>query len=99
MNYVGKTFLFDYHEFLVRVDYKSDRILRWEQIKGSSPGLTAEETYNSTEVRSNIHMISWQEKDDSVVVQIIDWERERVFTTWIGSDKKVHHFQGNIRTS
>jgi hypothetical protein len=98
MNHVGKIFLFDYGEFLVKVHYLTDHTLRWEQMKGSSPGLTAEETYNSIEVRKDVHMMSWQEKDGSVVVQVVDWERERVYTTWISSDKTVHNFQGNIRT-
>ena len=98
MDYIGKIFLFDYGEFLVKVHYLTERSLKWEQIKGSSPGLTAEETYNSTEIRNDIQMMSWQEKDGSVIVQLLDWEKERVYTTWISTDKTVHNFQGTIRT-
>lgn len=99
MNHIGKSFLFDYGEFQVRVEYLSDQRLRWEQVKGPSPGLTAEETYNAIEVRNELYMISWQEKDGSVVIQAVDWEKERVYTTWISSEKQVHHFQGKIRKS
>jgi hypothetical protein len=90
-------FEFDYGQFLVSVDYLSSDRLQWEQLRGPGAGLAGVETYRSVEVRPNVHLIWWQEKDTSVVSQVADFEKRRVFTNWISPEKKVEHFEGTIK--
>ena len=96
MECVGKTFLIDYGELLIRVRYVSDTTLAWEQLKGPTVGLKAEEHYGFALVRPKLYFVWWQEKDTSVVTQVIDLEKRVVHTTWTSPDKKLSAFQGTI---
>ena len=97
MEQVGKTFVLDYGQFAVRVRYLSDSELDWEQLKGPAPGLKGKETYRLDEIRPNVYFLSWQEKDTSIVTQVLDFAGERAFTAWISPEKKVERFVGTIR--
>jgi hypothetical protein len=94
---VGKSFLFDYGELVIGVRYLSDRRLAWEQVKGPDAGLAAEETYGFRTIRPGVYFVWWQEKDTSVVTQVVDFERGVVHTTWISANKNVAAFTGKIR--
>ncbi|MCI0409529.1 MAG: hypothetical protein L0191_13375, partial [Acidobacteria bacterium] len=47
--------------------------------------------------RPGLYFIWWQEKDTSVISQVVDFEKGLVHTTWISPDKKVAAFQGAIK--
>ncbi len=96
MEKVGKAYLFDYGDFVVSVRYLSDRRLAWEQIKGPEVGVKAEEEYGFAAIRPAVYFVWWQEKDTSVVTQVVDFEKGRVHTTWISPEKKVASFQGTV---
>jgi acetyl esterase/lipase len=93
---VGRTFLFDYGDLAIRVRYLSESRLEWEQVKGPSAGLKGSEDYEASTVRPGVYFLWWQEKDASVVTQVVDLERRRVHTTWTSPDKKLNSFQGKI---
>ena len=97
MEHVGRTFLFDYGELVIRVRYLSDRLLAWEQVKGPDVGLRAEEEDGSATIRPHAHFFWWQEKDTSVVSQVVDFEKRVVHTTWTSPEKKLAAFQGTLR--
>jgi len=97
MSHVGKTFLFDYGDLVIRVRYLSDRRLAWEQVKGPQAGLKGEEEYGLAQVRPKVAFVWWQEKDSSIVAQVVDFEEGRVYTTWTSPAKKLAAFQGTIR--
>jgi hypothetical protein len=99
MKHVGKAYLFDYGDLVVSVRYLSERKLAWEQVKGPEAGRKAEEDYGYTAIRPDVYFIWWQENDTSVVTQVVDFEKGRVFTTWISPEKKVESFQGMVRSS
>jgi MoaF-like len=92
----GKTYLFDYGDFQVRVQYLSDSNFRWKQIKGPAAGSSAEEKFHAVEIRPNVYFISWQEKDSSIINQVADFERQKVYTAWISPEKKMLHLEGKI---
>ena len=97
MGYVGRSFHFDYGEMVIRVLYQSEARLEWEQIEGPQAGFKAEEQYGHVPVREGIVFFWWQEKDTSVVTQVVDFEKASVYTTWISPDKKLAGFQGKVR--
>ncbi len=97
MEKVGKTFLYDYGDVVVSVRYLSDRRLAWEQIKGPEAGLKAEEEYGFAAIRPDVYFNWWQEKDSSVVTQVVDFEKGRVHTTWISAEKNVVSFEGTVK--
>ena len=96
MDKVGKTFLFDYGDLAISVRYLSERRLAWEQIKGQEIGLKAEEDYGFATIRPGVYFIWWQEKDTSVVTQVVDFDGGSVHTTWISPENKVVAFQGSV---
>ncbi len=97
IEYSGRTFVFDYGEFAVKVFYVSDAELQWEQIKGSVAGAKAEESYHFVRVRPAVYYFSWQEKDTAVVTQVADFENRAVHTTYVSPEKKVFRMQGTIQ--
>ncbi len=97
MEHSGKVYQFDYDDFIVRVHYLSDQRLSWEQIKGPEAGLKAEQDYAFALIRPAVYFFWWQEKDRSVVTQVVDFEEKRVHTTWISPENKVMAFHGTIR--
>ncbi len=97
MVHVGRSFHFDYGELAIHVRYLSESRLEWEQIKGPQAGLKAEEQYGYATVREDVVFFWWQEKDTSVVTQVVDFGRALVHTTWTSPDKKLAGFQGKVR--
>jgi hypothetical protein len=97
MDRIGRTFLFDYGGIAIKVRYPSDTTLEWEQVRGPGVGLKGRETCHAVEVRPGAWFIWWQEKDTSVVAQVVDFQERMVYTTWISPEKKVEQFQGTIR--
>ena len=82
---------------MIRVRYASDRNLEWEQVKGPQAGLKGQEDYASSAIRPGVHFFWWQEKDTSIVTQVVDFEKNMVHTTWSSPEKKRAAFQGRIR--
>jgi molybdenum cofactor biosynthesis MoaF-like protein len=96
--HVGKSFVFDYGELVVRMRYVTDTRLEWEQVKGPQVGLKAEREYGHSVVRSDIVFFWWQEKELAIVAQVVDFGKGSVHTTWISSDRKLAGFQGVVRS-
>jgi hypothetical protein len=96
-SYVGRSFLFDYGDLVIRVRYLSDARLAWEQVKGPQAGMKGEEQYGHSVVRPDVVFFWWQEKDSSVVTQVVDFGQASVHTTWTSPDKTLAGFQGKIR--
>jgi hypothetical protein len=95
--HVGKTFVFDYGDFVVRVRYLSDTRLEWQQVKGPQVGLKAEEQYGHSVVRSDVVFFWWQEKDQAIVTQVVDFARASVHTTYTSADRQLSGFQGKVK--
>jgi len=97
MKLVGKEYHFDYGQMVIRVHYLSGHRLAWEQVKGPEAGRKAEEEYGFAAIRPDVYFIWWQERDTSVVAQVVDFDKGVVHTTWISPDKNVTAFQGAVR--
>jgi hypothetical protein len=95
--HVGRSFLFDYGDFVVRVRYLSNDRLEWEQLKGPQVGLKGEEQYGHSVVRSDVVFFWWQEKDRAIVTQVVDFGSASVHTTYTSPDSKLSGFQGKIK--
>jgi hypothetical protein len=92
--HVGKSFLFDYGDFVVRVRYLSGTRLEWERVKGPQVGLKGEEEYGHSVVRDDVVFIWWQEKDLGIVTQVVDFGKGSVHTTWTSPREKTDGLSG-----
>jgi len=94
---VGRAFLFDYGQMAIRVKYVSAKKLAWEQVRGPSAGSEGEEEYGSAAVRPGVDFLWWQEKDRSVVSQVVDLEKGVVHTTWVSPERQLSAFSGKVK--
>jgi hypothetical protein len=99
MEYVGRSFLFDYGDMVIRMRYVSETTLQWEQVEGPEAGLKREETYGFSVVRPKVYFIWCRQQDTSVITQVVDFDEGRVHTTWTSPEKTLMAFQGTIRAS
>jgi hypothetical protein len=97
MERIGRSYVFDYGDLVIRVRYLSDRKLAWEQIEGPEVGQKAEEDYGFAAIRPGLSFIWWQERDTSIVTQVVDFEQGRVFTIWVSPEREIASFQGTVR--
>jgi hypothetical protein len=97
LTYVGKSFLFDYGDLVVRMRYLTATRLEWEQVKGPQVGLRAEREFFHSAIRSDIIFFWWEEKEHAIVTQVVDFERGSVHTTWIAADKRPAAFRGEVK--
>jgi len=95
--HLGKSFLFDYGDFVVRVRYLSGTRLEWERVKGPQVGLKGEEEYGHSAVRDDVVFIWWQEKNLGVVTQVVDFGKGSVHTTWTSPERKLTGYQGKVK--
>jgi hypothetical protein len=94
--HIGKSFLFDYGDLVVRMHYPSDTRLEWEQVKGPQVGLKAQREYGHSIVRSDVVFFWWEEKDLAIVTQVVDFGKGSVHTTWISAARKLAGFRGTV---
>src|SRR5262245_28592618 len=71
--HLGKSYLFDYGDIVIRVHYLTAGRLEWEQVKGPQAGLKAQEDYGHSAIRADVAFFWWQEKDQGVVTQVVDF--------------------------
>lgn len=81
----------------MRVRYLPDSRLAWEQVRGPEAGSQGEQNYSFVTVRSGLFFLWWQEKDQSVVSQVVDIADGRVHTTWISAEKTPMAPPGTIQ--
>jgi hypothetical protein len=94
---IGGTFLFDYGRLAIKVTYVSATRLAWEQVRGPEVGSKAEEEYGAAAIRPDVDFLWWQEKDASVVSQVVDLEKGVVHTTWVSPERKLAAFSGKVK--
>lgn len=97
MKHVGETFVFDFPQFTVKVHYISETTMRWEQTRGAAAGSHDEEEYHVVEVCPDVLLLSWQERNTSVVSQVVDFGRGTVYTTYVSPEKEIFRLQGTVR--
>ena len=97
MTCVGKSFLFDYGDLVVRMRYLTATRLEWEQVKGPQAGLKAEREFGHSEIRDDIIFFWWEEKEHAIVTQVVDFGKGSVHTTWIAADRKPAGFRGEVK--
>jgi len=99
MKQAGKSFIFEYPDFTVRVHYISATQMEWEQTRGPVAGTKGTEEYHAVEVRPDVYLLSWQEKDAAVISQVVDFGRQKVYTNYISPEKVIFRMSGTVRPS
>ena len=95
MQLAGRSYFFDYGNLLVRVHYRSDTVLAWEQVEGPEPGKKGEEQYSHAEIRDDIVFFWWKEPH-GILTQVVDFKAGTVHTTWTSPDGTLAGFHGKV---
>lgn len=97
MEFIGRTFTFDYGDVQIRTTFLAEGRLRWECLAGPAAGQSGEENFQLTTVRPEIVFVAWQEKDKTVVAQVIDWANMRVHSSIITPEREFFYLHGTLR--
>ena len=75
----GQTLRFDYPNGLsYRLHIQNETQLDWECLSGDEKGNTGFETYQMSRVGEQQYFITWLEKDDTAVAELIDLSTKKV---------------------
>ncbi|MBD2179587.1 MoaF-related domain-containing protein [Aerosakkonema funiforme] len=95
IEWVGKTFLIDFGELKIKAHFPAANKYKWEYLTGNEKGKTGEETINSVEIRPNVHINSWVEKDGTAIVEVLDLEKKAVLAYGV-KDKKISEYKAKL---
>ncbi len=72
---VGHKLLVDYGENRFVHTYYTENRMKWESIAGKEKSLSEEEAYERLRIADDVYLISWQEKNGTVVAIIMNLDR------------------------
>ncbi len=99
MDFIGRTFIYDYGDVQIRTTFLTESRLRWECLAGPTAGQTGEENFQVTTVRPRIVFVAWQETDKTVVAQVIDWANMRVHSSITTPEREFYYLHGTLRAA
>ncbi|MCL1471276.1 MoaF-related domain-containing protein [Argonema antarcticum] len=95
VQWVGKTFLIDFGELKIKAQFPAANKYKWEYLTGNEKGKTGSETIRSVEIRPNVHINSWVEKDGTAIVEVLDLEKMTVLA-YGAKDKKINEYKAKL---
>ena len=92
----GKTFEYNYGDYVYEVNFKSENMLHWKCVKGDEKGKKADETYSKQRLNNHTLFISWVEQDGLGVSQVVNL-KDNTVNTFLRIDKEIIPLTGTIR--
>ncbi|RNL92303.1 hypothetical protein ED312_03695 [Sinomicrobium pectinilyticum] len=92
----GKTFEYNYGDYVYEVNFKSENMLHWKCVKGDEKGKEADETYSEQRLNNHTLFISWVEQDGLGVSQVVNL-KDNTVNTFLRIDKEIIPLTGTIR--
>jgi len=92
----GHKFKFDFGNFAFQIYFTSDTALTMALLKDENPGPEQSVAINKTEVRPNVYMVTWQEKNGTTVTDVQDFEKGIVYANVTEPGKQFEHWEGKI---
>ena len=99
MDFIGRTFIYDYGDVQIRTTFLTECRLRCECLVGPAAGQTGEENFQLTRVQPQIAFVAWQETDKTVVAQVIDWANMTVHSSITTPDREFFYLHGTLRAA
>jgi hypothetical protein len=96
--FIGKTYVFDYGDFVALDTFVSDEELTFEILsEGPMKGLTGRTRYQAKEIRTGVFLITWQESDGGTVVHIDDFENGISHSNYTDAKLNFYVMAGTIK--
>lgn len=77
---IGHSFKVDFGTYVFKLDFLSETQMTFTELKGPDVGLTETVTITRVEIRPNVFMVYWQEKDKTTVTHMEDFAKGIVYT-------------------
>ncbi|MGG6230484.1 phenolic acid decarboxylase [Tenacibaculum sp. SDUM215027] len=95
VSFSGKSFEYNYGDYVYEVNFKSENTLHWKCVKGNEKGREADETYSKQKLNNYTLFISWVEEDGLGVSQVVNLKNNTV-NTFLKIDKEIIPLTGTI---
>lgn len=95
---VGHTYEVDYGgDYLVRFEFQSIRSMTIFGMKGKYKGFTETVEISVTPIRPGVFMVHWQEKNQTTVIHVEDFEKGIIYANITLPGNKVLRLQGPFK--
>ena len=95
---VGHTYLVDFKQFVVELNFESKTQLTYTGIRhDGTRGDSATVSIKVTALRPKQFLVTWIEKDKTTVVHIEDYKRMVIYTNITNPDNFFEKFKGSIK--
>lgn len=92
----GHKFKVDFGVNVFELNFTSDREMTFTVLKGDDKGTSQTVAIDKTEIRPNVYMITWQEKNKATVTHVDDFEKETSYTNITMPDRTFIHLKGTL---
>jgi hypothetical protein len=95
--FVGKTYLFEYGDFVARDTFISEKEVVYEVLTGPAAGIRGSSLFSARQVSESQYLITWQEDDGGTVVHLDDFEKGLSFSHYTNSRHQFFVMDGRLR--
>ncbi len=99
MEIIGNKFIVDFGMAKSTLHFKTETSLQFQIIE--KDGKPADETetvkIKLTELRPNLFMATWKEKNGNTITQVQDHENEIIYSNWTLPNGKFNNVKGTIK--
>lgn len=92
---IGQKFIADFGEYKYELYFESKKVLKWKPLFGGDQNIRTEKI-NLIEIRPNLLLVSWQEKDGTTVTHLEDFENNIVHSNITTTDKTFLNLKGTL---
>ena len=99
MDIVGNEFLVDFGMAKATLDIQSENSLRFTITEKNGNEVNISETVEieMTEIRPQLFIVTWQEKNGNTVMQVQDYEKGIVHSNWTLPNGEFIHQKGTLK--
>jgi hypothetical protein len=99
MNIIGNKFLVDFGMAKAILHFQSETTLTFTIIEkdGNEENETETVAIKMTELRPQLYLLTWKEKNGNTVTQVQDYENETVYSNWTLPGGEFNNVKGTIK--
>lgn len=99
MEIIGHKFMVDFGMAKSILHFKTENELQFRITEMDGKPTNETETVNIklTELRPNLYMATWKEKNGNTITQVQDFEREIIYSNWTLPNGKFENVKGTIK--
>lgn len=99
MNIIGNKISADFGmaKAILKIDSETSLTFTTIEINGKEVHETESVKINMTELRPQLYMLTWKEKNGSTITQIQDYDNEIIYINWTSPSGEFTHAKGTFK--